>query len=48
MFKGWNWGDSRVQTDENILRKWKEEINKEKYLHASKDLYSRIGFEEEK
>ncbi|MDP2653254.1 MAG: glycosyl hydrolase [Candidatus Omnitrophota bacterium] len=44
MFKGWNWGDSRVQTNKDVLRGWKEEIKKDKYLHASGDLFRQIGF----
>ena len=42
MFKDWGWGDARVQTNPVVLRNWKDEILKDKYLHASPRLFKAL------
>ena len=37
--------DARLQTSEMISKEWTSRMNKEKYLNASEDLYSRLGVE---
>ena len=44
MWKGQGWKDSRVETNPLIKKRWLEEIQKEKYLKSSPDLYSLLGF----
>ncbi len=37
--KGWHWGDSRVEVNEIVKKRWMEEILRDKYLRASSGLY---------
>jgi len=48
MWKGQGWKDSRVEANPLIKKRWLEEVQKEKYLKSSPDLYSLLGFKLEK
>ncbi len=48
MWKGQGWKDSRVEANSIIKKRWLEEVQKEKYLKSSPELYSLLGFEPEK
>jgi len=39
MFSGQGWGNARVQDNKVVKQKWIEEIQKDKYLNASPDLF---------
>ena len=39
MFKGQGWGDSRVQANEIVKKKWMDEVQDKKYLNASPGLF---------
>jgi hypothetical protein len=45
MWKGQGWKDSRVEANPLIKERWLEEVQKEKYLKSSSELYSLLGFE---
>ena len=42
MWQGQNWQDARVQANKIVKEKWLEEISRDKYLNASKDLYNML------
>ncbi len=44
MWAGQGWGDTRVQTDQEVLQKWKSEINKDIFLKSRGDLFYQLGF----
>ena len=48
MWKGQGWKDSRVEANPLIKKRWLEEVQKEKYLKSSPELYSLLGFKLEK
>ena len=43
MYKNWNWGDGRVEKNEEIKEFWLTNINRDRYLKASKDLFAVLG-----
>ncbi|MCP4650779.1 MAG: hypothetical protein GY853_11980 [PVC group bacterium] len=44
MWMDYGWGDSRIQESEYLKQKWLAEMSKERYLQASSDLYSELGY----
>ena len=48
MWKGQGWKDSRVEANPVIRKRWIEEVQKEKYLKSSPELFSLLGFKPEK
>lgn len=48
MWQGQGWGDARIQADEYVKQKWLKEINKDKYLHSSPELFKLLGYTLEK
>ncbi len=44
MFKGQGWGDSRLEANVKVASFWLEETTREKYLHASPELYASVNF----
>ena len=44
MWKGQGWQDARVQANEIIKKRWLNEINKERYLQSSPNLYEILGY----
>lgn len=45
-FKGLNWGDSRIETNEAIEKAWMKEVAKDRYLKQSPNLYRILGYSE--
>jgi len=45
LFGSEGWGDSRVQSNVIVEKKWIEEITKDRYLKSSADLYRQLGFQ---
>ncbi len=43
-YKQGYWGDTRVEANKFILSKWRSEIQKEKWLHASDTLFKSLGY----
>jgi len=48
MWKGQGWRDSRVEANPIIKKRWLEEVQKEKYLKSSPELYALLSFEPNK
>lgn len=48
MWKHQSWKDSRVEANPLIKKRWLEEVQGEKYLKSSKELYGLLGFKPEK
>jgi len=48
MFKNDHWGDARVEQYPEIKRLWLDEINQDRYLKASTDLFQLLGYGREK
>lgn len=46
-YKEGYWGDTRVEVNPYIKKKWMEFITQEKWLHASPDLFQQLGFTKE-
>ncbi len=44
MWKGQNWGDSRIEKSTYIREKWLNEIRKNSYLHAFPGLFTLLGY----
>jgi len=44
MFKGQHIGDDRVEKDQDIKNFWLNEINKDRYLKASTNLFQELGW----
>ena len=44
MWKGQGWKDSRVEVNPVIKKHWSEEVQKEKYLKSSPELFDILGF----
>jgi len=44
MYKGQHWGDSRVEKYPEIKDLWLKEINQDRYLKASPDLFHKLGW----
>jgi len=44
MWKGQNWGDARIEKNAYIQEHWLKEIQKEKYLHSSPELFATLGY----
>jgi hypothetical protein len=45
LFVSEGWGDSRVQSNDLIEKKWGEEISKDRYLKSSMNLFRQLGFQ---
>ena len=45
MFRGDDWGDSRVQENREVKRRWKKELRKDRYLLSSEKLFEKINYE---
>ena len=45
MWRGQDWGDARVETNDFIKSRWREETTGERYLLSGPDLFSLIGYE---
>ncbi len=43
MWKGQNWGDSRVENDPFLKQSWLDEIAKDRYLRPSPQLFKQLG-----
>jgi hypothetical protein len=41
------WGDSRIQADEEIKKRWLAEVEGDFWLHASPDLFTALGYPSE-
>ena len=46
MWEGQGWGDSRVEVNDFILDAWLSEINQEKWMNSSPELFDLLGYEE--
>ena len=44
MWKGKGWGDARVEANKYVKERWMEEIRTPKYLHASPELFKKLGY----
>ena len=44
MWKGKGWGDARIEANKYVKQHWLEEIRKPKYLHASPELFKKLGY----
>ena len=44
MWEGQGWRDSRVEANPIVKKRWLEEVQKEKYLKASPELFSLLGY----
>ncbi len=44
MWQGQDWGDARIKTNNIIKNRWMEEIQKETYLHSSKELFKILNY----
>ncbi len=42
MWRGQGWKDARVEANEYVKKQWLKEINKDKYLKSSKELYDSL------
>jgi len=43
-FRSQHWGDTRLQSNPENLRRWLEETAQDRYLKASPDLFQRLGY----
>jgi len=43
-FKNLNWGETRLQTNPEILRHWLDETENDRYLKSSPDLFKLLGY----
>jgi len=44
-FSGQKWGDTRLQSNPEILRRWLQETSQDRYLKSSPDLFRQLGYE---
>lgn len=44
MWKAWHWGDARVETNPFIQGRWTSMMSEEKFLHASPELFTLLGY----
>ena len=45
LYKGQGWGDQRIEKEPQIKEMWLKEINQDRYLKASTDLFASLGWE---
>jgi len=43
-FRHQRWGDTRIQSNAEILKQWLDETGQDRYLKASPDLYKSLGY----
>jgi len=43
-----NWGDARIELNEDVLKRYREEMGKPSYIHHSEDTYEVLGYESER
>ena len=44
MWKGQEWGDSRIQANSAVRAKWVKQVTMQSWLHASPTLFEQLGF----
>ncbi len=44
LWTGQGWGDSRVQVNDYVLEQWQNEVNQEKWVKASENLYEDLDY----
>ncbi|MBF0490630.1 MAG: hypothetical protein HQL15_08480 [Candidatus Omnitrophica bacterium] len=44
MYKGWSWGDARIEKTPEVKDLWLKETGQDRYLKASKDLFEMLGY----
>ena len=45
MWQGRDWGNSRMQDNEEIASRWRKAMNSEPYFHGVDGIYELIGFD---
>ena len=44
MFQSMGWGDTQIQSNSEIQKKWTQEISKDKYIKSTPSLFKLLGY----